>query len=110
MADEEKKDSFTNQKPFEATIEWLRDFQSHQFDKRECHCSLCGYQFVAGDMIRWVYMNGYKTTKPNPGNFFICTECDTPGDPEQVRRDAVCNYSDIVSGARRWNSVLKKTN
>lgn len=34
-------------------------------------CALCGYKFIVGDLVRWIYGAGHAWC-----NFFTCYKCD----------------------------------
>ena len=89
--------SFIHGKPFTITGEQLKSFTRQ---RKRFHCSLCNHDFKESETARFVYAN---STPGCGGNFFVCSECDTPDHSNAlVLEKAKDSYTWAVRLAKQW--------
>jgi len=69
---------------------------THKRMRKKFGCKMCGVQFKAGSIKRWIYANG--THGACTGNFFVCGDCDS----DDVLIRAIADYDKMKESARRW--------
>lgn len=67
--------SFTDQKPWVATAEDLKQRWGFGAPGERFRCGLCGAHFAVGDVVRWQYTNDVPGCGGNP---LVCQKCDGP--------------------------------
>lgn len=80
--------TWTNGKPFIATVEDCARRWSCGKPGERFRCALCGHKFAPGDTVRWQYTNDVAKAGGNP---FVCQTCDVGRDgiiAEILRRRA----------------------
>jgi hypothetical protein len=67
--------SFTDGKPWLATAEDCAKDWCCAPNGKDFRCGLCGYKFMVGDTVRWMFTNNIPGAGGNP---FVCLTCDGP--------------------------------
>ena len=75
----DKREGFTNQRPFVVTEKDCQKPWSGGKNGIYFRCYLCGHKFAPGDTARWQYTNDVRGAGGNP---FVCVSCD--GTKEEV--------------------------
>jgi hypothetical protein len=80
--------SFTNGKPFIATMEQCNFAWCSVPNGKHFRCYLCGYHFKEGDTVRCQYTNDIPGAGGNP---LVCTNCD--GTKEEIVQEMREKYN-----------------
>lgn len=89
--------SFTNGKPFVATEEHCKLPWGLGKEGSKFRCTLCGYKFMVGDIVRWQFTNDVAGASGNP---LLCKKCD--GTKEEIVNKMVELRKEFMS-ERFWS-------
>lgn len=91
-----ERKGFTNGEPWTATERDCNAPWSGGRNGSRFRCTLCGYRFKPGDMVRWQYTNDVQGAGGNP---LVCTDCD--GSKEEIVKEMKARYAEV--DGRMWS-------